>query len=599
MSSLITESFYSRKDVWLALALTCVVFWFAHGDVLFAPYVSNDDVRQQVYWMQSWEDPALYQNDLLTEYAQRYVPWGVKGLYRLASPLVDPITFSKLLAGFEYIILGILLFLLGNGFGGRSTAWGVLCVYWLSPFFLHTISGGLARSFGAPLMALFWLCWQRGEGRGARWGLLASMVLMGLVIPYIYALCGLALAIGWVLGRLHLMRQPPAPRRLLDYLVLLGAAAPVLFFNHELAGSGFGPMASAQDMAGSPLFGPLGRFPIVPVPSLLYELVARPWERLLPFRELGLFPGILTAVLILLLAVLGARRVAWKKMWPGLQPFLCLFLASFFLYIAARMVLLALFIPSRYWEYTTNLGYCVLLGCMLGRYAGSRIQWKFVGVALVVLCLGMASQRLRYEALGFYGAYAPLYSTVRETDTNAVFAGHPYTLDNVLTFGRRKVLASYELAHPWSVGYWKRLSPRLEHMLRAYYAKDVDVVRDFCETWDVDYFVVDARDFSQAFVTPQRSVVPLAEAPLPDWLRTITKALDVRFPVIVWAGKRLPLPGDHPMFAPYGEMVHQWAQLPGKFVLLDDTLFPGREVMPGVKLVDVRGMRAAKAESGE
>ncbi|MBM3298770.1 MAG: hypothetical protein FJY85_02305 [Deltaproteobacteria bacterium] len=50
---------------YILVAASCV-FAFAHKDAFTNAYAISDDVRQQVYWMQGWSDPELYQDALLT-----------------------------------------------------------------------------------------------------------------------------------------------------------------------------------------------------------------------------------------------------------------------------------------------------------------------------------------------------------------------------------------------------------------------------------------------------------------------------------------------------------------------------------------------------
>lgn len=70
-----------------AVSLLCILcgalifFLIAHWPSLTNPYVIDDDVRQQIFWMQQWNDPELFQNDILTGYARNYVPWGVQAIY--------------------------------------------------------------------------------------------------------------------------------------------------------------------------------------------------------------------------------------------------------------------------------------------------------------------------------------------------------------------------------------------------------------------------------------------------------------------------------------------------------------------------------------
>lgn len=596
------DAFPPQRDVWLAFGLTALLFIAAHGYSLGDPYIVNDDTRQQLFWMQQWREPGLYPDSWLADYSQRYVTWGVQGIYRLAAQVMSPLEFSKYLTGIEFTALGGLLFVLGRGLAGRAAGWAVLCLFWLSPFFLHTMSGGLARSFGAPLMALFWLSWQQGAGGGgwrqlARPGMLVALLLLGLFLPYIWALCGLALGLAWIWGRVKPAQAPPAPRLWRDYLVVAVSALPVFLYNQELAGSGFGPMVSEAQMQGDPVFGPLGRFPIVPVPSLFFELVARPLERLLPFREFGPVLGGVVALAAVWLAWQGGRRVAWRQLLPRLRPLFFLLAASLLLWGAARVLLLALFIPSRYLEYTSNLAWVVLPGVLVGvllQHWFRGRQWP--AVLAVLLVLGAAGWRLHGEALHDYGDDAPLFDAVRATEKDALFAGHPYAMDNVLTFGRRKALATYELAHPWSQGLWRRLRPRLEDMLAAYYARDAETVREFCQTWNVDYIVLHEQHYSRAFMLPGRQLVPVCQAPMPDLAHTFCRALDLRFPVTIRLGARQEFPSDHPMFAPYGGRIARLARGEQDFALLDRRAFPGVEVSPGVWLLDMRSQRSNAGE---
>ena len=111
------------RDPWpeiMVALISGVVFVLAHFRALANPFIINDDVRQQLYWMQQWQDPALFPDDFLTGYARHYVTWGVKGLYWLASWWVSPLTFSKLLPGFLFVFLAFCLFKIGTRLADRQ-----------------------------------------------------------------------------------------------------------------------------------------------------------------------------------------------------------------------------------------------------------------------------------------------------------------------------------------------------------------------------------------------------------------------------------------------------------------------------------------------
>ena len=197
----------NRSDILLISGLAVFIFVYAHLPALTNPYVINDDVRQQIFWMQQWHDPTLFQNDLLADYARLYVPWGVKGLYWLASFVINPILFSKLLPGFLFVLLSATLYQIGLLTEDRRLGWFTVSVFWLMPFFLDNLSGGLARAFAAPLLALFWYFWLSGNSRG----MALTMLLQALFIPYIFPICASGVIIAWILQKTRQGDPPPFP----------------------------------------------------------------------------------------------------------------------------------------------------------------------------------------------------------------------------------------------------------------------------------------------------------------------------------------------------------------------------------------------------
>ncbi len=225
------------------------VFVLAHFQALANPFIINDDVRQQLYWMQQWQDPALFRGDFLTGYARAYVPWGVKGLYWLASWWVSPLYFAKLLPGFLFVFLAICLFKIGTRLA-MTAAWGGRWwpVFWLMPFFLDNLAGGLARSFAAPLLALFWLGWLARRP----WVMGAALLLQALFIPYIFMVAALAALLAWLLARLGRDGPPPFPAQTAHFILLGLGAVLVVAMNLQFSADGYGPLVSAARDGQSP-----------------------------------------------------------------------------------------------------------------------------------------------------------------------------------------------------------------------------------------------------------------------------------------------------------------------------------------------------------
>ncbi len=550
--------------LWVLL-LSGAVFLYAHLPAFTSPFVINDDVHQQIYWMQQWLDPELFRGDLNTEYARHYVSWGLKALYWLASWAVEPLVFSKILPGLLFISLGVLFFQIGARLGGRILAWTAVGLYWLMPFFLDHLAGGLARGFAAPLLALMLLGWLAARPRVV--GL--ALLLQALFIPYVFPVGAASVVLAWLAARTGRFRPPPFPCRPVHFLVLAAGAGLVALMNLGYQEAGFGPLVSAAEMVNRPEFGPGGRVPILPVPSLLWEFL-QPWEYLGPFKEGGPVAGAAVCSGVAALALIGIFRVDWRGLKDRLPPFMWLGLASVLLYFLARLLLLKLFIPDRYVIYTFNVCYCLVLALALS--AALKVgRWpRSLAVTALILAAALGAMRLHGVGLRDYSAYQPLFAALAATPKDALVAGHPNLMDPVPTFARRPALAIYELAHPWSRGYWDQLRPRLDDLFRAYYAADPQEVVAFGRKYGISFLVVDDRHFRPDFLAGGRFFFPAA----------------VRIQAHI--GQTLSERVDAPFFAPFGEQIRRLVAGRRRFALLS---WPGSHTLGAdchLRLLDLR-----------
>ncbi|MEA4858346.1 MAG: hypothetical protein AAGU21_19010 [Solidesulfovibrio sp.] len=531
---------------WLFVAFCSVaVFAVAHRLGLASPYVVNDDVRQQIYWMARFLDPALYPPDLLGDYAAAYVPPALKALYFAAAKGFgcDPILFSKLLTGGLFVTLALAFFGLGAALEGRVLGYACAAMACCLPYFLKNISGGLSRSFAPPLLALFFLAWLRRSGGGMALTLLAQ----ALFIPYIAVLSAFCACLDAFWCRIVDRPAGPFPARPWHGLALVLAAGLVWSFSHSLDAAGFGPLVGRAGLAAGPEFSAAGRLELYPLPNPFFDLIYWPFEGIGLFLDIGLVAGIASLAVLLPFVIVGARRAPWPKLAATAgRPAAMLLAGSLLLYALARIVALKLFVPDRYIAYTINLLYALSLAVVLRHALAKPLSGKAGRFALLALALGLGLWRLSGAGLYDYRADAPLYAAVRELPKEALVAGNPELLDTVLTFGRRNVFASFELAHPWSVGYWERYFPRLAHQIDAYYAKDPLAVLEFARAYGVSHMVVREADLTAAAIA------------------------------------------KGPLFAPFTARIKALADRPGDFALLDAAVFPYTSPEPGLRLVDLR-----------
>jgi hypothetical protein len=549
----------------MVVLISGVIFVWAHFQALTNPFIINDDVRQQIYWMQQWQDPALFPGDFLTGYARAYVTWGVKGLYWLASWWVSPLVFSKLLPGVLFVFLAVCLFKIGTRLADHCLGWTMVACFWLMPFFLDNLAGGLARAFAAPLLALFWLGWQARRP----WVMGGALLLQALFIPYIFLVAAPAALLAWLLARLGRDNPPPFPAQAAHFVLLGLGAALAVAMNLQFSAGGYGPLVRAQEMVNHPEFYAHGRYPILPEASLLWEFIS-PWEFIPPFQEWGPVAGGLTCAGLLALLAIGFWRLDWPTWRQRLKPAGYLGLSSLALYFLARLFLLQLFVPDRYLVYTLNLFLCLFLA--LGLKTALRVErWpRHLAILVLVAAASLGAWRLQGVGLKDYSAYGAVYAALGATPKDALIAGHPNLMDTIPTFAQRRAFATFELAHPWSRGYWGILKPRLVDLFKAYYAADPQEVVAFCRKYGIAWFIVDDRHFTPAFLKGGYFLFPFDKPHLPGAAKGLAERIYC------------------PFFAPFDEQIRQLTAGRAKFALLSDPAFPAVALDQHVRLIDMR-----------
>lgn len=515
------------------LVAAAAVYLFAQWNAVSNQYLINDDVRQQIYWMQSWIDPELYQDDVISRYARSYVPWGVQAVYALGSLFMNPVQFTKVVAGVLFVATAGFLFGIGLQFRDDLTAVLVVCVSFLFGVFLDRMAGGLSRGFVYPLMAAYLYFLARSH---LVW---AGMVLLcqSLFNPYAFLIClgthglfvahvhGLPLLSNLFPGKIGSQDADQAQgsnglavqtydkstedpgvdrtrpiRSLLSWrvaaaVVPVAAGIVIMALRYVVFASGeFGAIVTRSDMAGAVEYTDAGRYGIVPVPSLAFEIV-RPWVPGFASGDWSSAAGWIVFLLVLSVAVWALSRNAQLVDLRGFRVFAYLLGASVTLYILADLLLMRLFLPSRYLEFSLNLFYCVLCGVSIRiaieRLGLRRFAFPFIVTALVVI----GAIRLHNVGVYDYSGNVQLYRFLQSTPKSSLLAGHPMIMDDITTFGRRKAFVTYELSHTWYTRFWPLIKKRTFDFFHAYYADDPGLIRKFCRENGIDYLIVRDEDF--------------------------------------------------------------------------------------------------------
>lgn len=488
-----------HKVLLLLLGVTLLVYLYAHWSGVCSQYIINDDVRQQIYWMQEWQDPDLYQDHYLTDYSKQYVPWGVQAIYWGASHFINPVQFSKILAAVLYVMTGGFLFILASNLRDELSGILTVCVFFHFGFFLGASSGGLSRGFVFPLLVLYLIFLSKDKTTKA--GIV--LMIQSLFNPYLFVLClfthGLYLAhTQWYCRAFSVQsvsnKLPVSPGYLLFLQLPVLAGILLMAAKHFIfANPAFGKLVSKDEMVNHIEYTAAGRYEIIPVPSMFYESI-RHFLVDLPVGVLSISAALAGAAIFIYIVISGWYKFMVYRDILKLKFFIYLLIASVSLYFLSRIFLMKLFVPSRYLEYSLTVFYCVLAGLIVRSAIESSKIKKHI-VLLVVLLATLGALRLHGVRLFDYRNQASLYQFLHTTPKSCLIAGHPEFMDSIMTFSQRKVFLSYELSHPFYKQYWSTIKARTYDFFNAYYSENPFEIKKFCRNYNIDYLVVKDRDF--------------------------------------------------------------------------------------------------------
>jgi hypothetical protein len=193
-----------------------------------------------------------------------------------------------------------------------------------------------------------------------------------------------------------------------------------------------------------------------------------------------------------------------------------------------------------------------------------------VAILALVAAASLGAWRLEGVGLKDYSAYRSLYAALAETNQDALIAGHPNLMDTIPTFAQRRAFATYELAHPWSRGYWAKLQPRLADLFQAYYAADLQEVVAFCRKYGIAFLIVDDRHFTPAFLKGGFLLFPGDRPHLPGTAPGLAERIYC------------------PFFAPFDEQIQNVTAGRQSYALLSDPRLHTLVIDQHVRLIDMR-----------
>lgn len=510
-------------------------FW-AMRTAFSSEYIVQDDVRQHVFWMQRFVDPALFPNDLIANYFQSVAPPGYTAIYRALAALgVNPLVSSKI------IPFALMLLTAGYCFGACLQILPVPLAGFLASLLLSQnlimaddLNSATPRAFLYPLFVAFLYYLLRRSLLPCA----VTIALLGLFYPQIMFLaCGVLLLslVQWDRRflRLSTTRQ--------DYLfcgvgLATAAIAGVIYLLHSA--SEFGPAITVAQARAMPEFFWGGRsrfFSKNPFDFWLFAgrsgILPYPYQLLKP-------PIVLTALLLPWLLKRRDRFPLAHHVTTGTRVLGLTLLASVGLYCAAHLLLFRLHLPTRYVQHSFRIVLALAAGVVLTILLDGSLRWMsqqnsskqisgwgMAGLLAIVLLSYPATARFKtatplMEWLvpsrmlpGYTGGSSPeLYQFLAQQPKDSLIASLTTEADNVPTFARRSVLVAREYAIPYHRGYYGQFSDRANDLIRAQYSPSLDTVQRFTQKYGIDFWLLNRQVFTAEFVRDKDWLQPYQPA---------------------------------------------------------------------------------------
>jgi len=310
-------------------------------------YTVDDDTCQHIYWMAEFRQRGLFQDDLQTRFAKFVQPKGFVAIYWLASFLVQPIVFTKIIPFILALICSCFFLRLGRSEQSLFAGFILASLLLVNDAHMDSFAGGLHKAFAFPIFAifLFYLSRERFVEAGVTTVASAFFYPPGTALLLVVFALSLVRFSG-VRPHLSVNKKKVASVGISALLVFL------ILFAHYLRPArdeALGKIVSRQEMKVMPEFRAGGRVASIPQPGLFPEIGKKVWDGFL-LASFGIF------ILLLRKNIVRLPKEAWYFL-----------LAGIILFEVAKIFAAKLYEPDRYLNY--GLGIFLLFFLATGAQA--------------------------------------------------------------------------------------------------------------------------------------------------------------------------------------------------------------------------------------
>lgn len=497
-----SEQKHDRSVVlWFCLALGFALYYgsLALHKAFRAQYVVQDDAREYVFWMQRFVDPTLLPNDLIAQYFQSITPPGYAAIYQAIALIgVQPLWFSKVLP----LGLGLVATLYSFAIALRLfplpiAAFTSTLILNQSLWFRDDISSATPRAFVTPLFLAFLYYLIRNQ----RLGILVTLILQALIYPPLVFITIALLSLNlwrWEARKLRFQSNQ------LLFIGICIALSAIALVPYALSSAEFAPLITRSQALTMPELYPGGRHPFFDPNPLRFWLFGEHSGIIPPLMPPLIWLGLLLPILLrypskfpLLQQMSDRINVLPKIIWVSLG-----------LFIAAHLLLLRLFFPTRYTTHSFRIVLAIAAGIVLTVLLDSLLRSAQSSAAKLSLISAIGVVLLLYPQ--FSSSFpntnyrvsnnTALYQFLQTQPKDTLVASLSDEANNIATFARRPVLFSKEHSLPFHLGYYNQIRQRIIDVIQAQYSPDLTLAKQTIDRYQIKFWLLEKTAFTPEFL---------------------------------------------------------------------------------------------------
>lgn len=473
----------------LVMSGSLLITFFCQKEGLTNRFFVQDDVNQYVPAVYAFSDEGLSKayldGDLILSYMVAKNSPGHLYLYYAFARYFDPLILTKilpfLLAALSSLLFYMIIKVLKNETAGFYAALIFSFYVWTSKY--GFFSGGLPKAFAFPLLLLFIYFFLKKK---------IILCVLTLVLQILFYPIAAVLSLA-VYGISFFKRNKREKKSLIIFCCIGLACFLLSWFIYLQPNEFLGRTVNLSKMITMPEFGPDGRDRLF-LDSFFDFLVSEDGSGILVSRTIFfLFP-------VFVLSFFYLR----KKRFKIPEILLNILYSSFIVFSFSYVLLLYLFFPGRYLEFTLPIFIIAVISFSIAEVFDSffrRLKYKaLIHLLFTVFIIIVFKPFLHTNLENFEHE---IYSDIVELPQDAFLAGHPYDMDPVLTFTKRRVFIQFEVSTAWYKNYYARIRQRTYDFFKAYYSDSLDEVFNFCDKYGITHLVVNKRHFSPEYLKKQ------------------------------------------------------------------------------------------------